>query len=180
MPRFAGTWSLVQARVLSGARIVGESGGAITIGRECIVMENAVVRATPRHACAIGDHCLIGPSAHIVGASLEVEVFVATAAAIFHGARLGRGAEVRPHATVHLRTVVPPDATVPIGWIAVGDPVHILAPDRHDEIWAVQKPLDFPDWVYGFPRDTPDLMRHVTHNLSESLAAHAGDVVIED
>ena len=50
------------ARVLHGARIVGEAGGSIRIGRNVIVMENAVVRAGPRHPCSIGDHCLIGPA----------------------------------------------------------------------------------------------------------------------
>jgi len=168
------------ARILHGARIIGEDGGAIRIGRDCIVMENAVIRASRRHPCTIGDHCLIGPNAHVVGATLEGEVFVATAVAIFHGAWLGRGAEVRPHATVHLRTRLPPDSTVPIGWIAVGDPVRILPPDRHEEIWAVQKPLDFPDWVYGFARDTPDLMRAVTHRLSAALGAHARDRLIDE
>ena len=168
------------ARILHGARLIGEKGGRIEIGRNCIVMENAVVRASRKHPCAIGDHCLIGPNAHVVGALLECQVFVATSASVFHGARLGRSAEVRPHATVHLRTVLPPESTVPIGWIAVGDPAHILPPDRHEEIWAVQKPLNFPEWVYGFPRDTPDLMRAVTERLSRDLRAHADDSVIED
>lgn len=167
------------ARILHGARLIGEKGGRIGIGRNCIVMENAVVRSSPKHPCIVGDHCLIGPNAHVVGATLENEVFVATGAAIFHGARLGRGAEVRVHATVHLRTVLPPGSTVPIGWVAVGDPAQILPPDRHDEIWAVQKPLNFPDWVYGLPRDTPDLMRVVTERLSRELGGHADDVVID-
>jgi carbonic anhydrase/acetyltransferase-like protein (isoleucine patch superfamily) len=167
------------SRVLYGARIVAESGGRIQIGRNCIVMENAVIRATAKHACTIGDHCLIGPNAHVVGASLDREVFVATSAAIFHGAKLGQGAEVRPHATVHLRTVIPPEAFVPIGWIAVGDPAQILPPNRHDEIWAIQKPLNFPEWVYGFPRETPDLVRHITEALSERLRAHSGDRLID-
>ena len=79
------------ARILHGARLIGEKGGRISIGRHSIVMENAVVRASPKHPCSVGDHCLIGPNAHVVGATLESEVFVATAAAIFHGARLGRG-----------------------------------------------------------------------------------------
>jgi hypothetical protein len=43
----------------------------------------------------------------------------------------------------------------------------------------VLKPLNFPEWVYGFDRDTPDVMRHVTLRLSEALAGHAGDLVIE-
>jgi len=165
------------ARILHGARIIGEGGGAIRIGRDCIVMENAVVRAGPRHGCTIGDHCLIGPNAHVTGATLEDQVFIATGAAVFHGAHLGRGAEVRVHATVHLRTHLPPGATVPIGWVAVGDPAHILPPHRHDEIWKVQAPLDFPQFVYGFDRATPDLMVAVTRRLSDTLGAHAGDIV---
>jgi carbonic anhydrase/acetyltransferase-like protein (isoleucine patch superfamily) len=162
-------------RVLPGARLVGEAGGTIRVGRDCIVMENAVVRASPRHACVIGDHCLVGPNAHVTGAVLEDQVFVATGAAIFHGAHVGKGAEVRVHATVHLRTRLEPGATVPIGWVAVGDPAVILPPDRHDEIWAVQAPLNFPEWVYGLDRTTPDLMVEVTRRLSEALGAHAAD-----
>lgn len=166
------------ARVLPGARVIGEAGGTVTIGRECIVLENAVVRAGPRHPCTIGDHCLIGPNAHVTGAVLEEQVFVATGAAVFHGAHLGRGAEVRVHATVHLRTRLEPGATVPVGWVAVGDPARILPADRHDEIWAVQAPLNFPGYVYGFDRDTPDLMVHITRRLSETLAAHRDDSAV--
>jgi carbonic anhydrase/acetyltransferase-like protein (isoleucine patch superfamily) len=162
-------------RNLHGARLVGEAGGAIRIGRDAIIMENGVIRASPKHPCTIGDPCLIGPSAHVTGATLEDEVFVATGAAIFHGAVLGRGSEVRVHGTVHLRTRLEPGAMVPIGC----DPARILPPDRHDEIWQVQKPLNFAEWVYGFDRSTPDLMRHVTRRLSETLAAHAGDAVID-
>ena len=167
------------SRVLHGARIIGEGGGSIRIGRYIIIMENAVVRSGPRHACSIGDYCLAGPNAHVTGAELEDEVFIATSAAIFHGSHLGRGSEVRVHGTVHLRTRLEPGATVPIGWVAVGDPARIFAPDQHDEIWAIQKPLNFPDWVYGFDRNTPDLMQHVTRRLSEKLTAHASDIVLE-
>ena len=73
-------------RVLHGARLVGEAGGAIRIGRDGIIMENAVIRASAKHPC-------IGPSAHVTGATLEDEVFVATDAAIFHGAVFGRAAK---------------------------------------------------------------------------------------
>src|SRR5215470_11717377 len=51
---------------------------------------NTCAAATSWHACKIGDHCLVGPNAHVVASTLEDEVFVATAAAIFHGTRLGR------------------------------------------------------------------------------------------
>lgn len=162
-------------RVLWGARLIGEGGGRIIVGRNAIIMENAVVRATPRHACTIGDFCLVGPNAHVVGARLEDQVFIATAAAIFHGAELGAGSEVRVHATVHLRTRLAPGAVVPIGWVAVGDPAELHPPSKHEAIWTVQKPLDFPDFVYGFDRDTPELMRHVTERLAGMLGRHRND-----
>ena len=164
-------------RILYGARLIGEAGGKIRIGANCIIMENAVIRASPRHPCTIGDHCLIGPHAHVAGAVLEGQVFVATGAAIFHGAHLEQRAEVRVHATVHLRTRLKRGAIVPIGWVAVGDPASILPPDQHDRIWAVQEPLNFPEWVYGFNRSTPDLMVEVTRRLSDALGAHSSDTL---
>jgi carbonic anhydrase/acetyltransferase-like protein (isoleucine patch superfamily) len=106
---------------------------------------------------------------------LEDQVFIATGAAVFHGAHLGRGSEVRVHATVHLRTRLEPGAVVPIGWVAVGDPPVILPPDQHEAIWAVQAPLNFPEWVYGLERGTPDLMVQVTRGLSEALGRHSQD-----
>lgn len=162
-------------RILHGARIIGEAGGTIEIGDSVIIMENAVVRATARHSCSIGDHCLIGPGAHVVGATLENEVFIATGASVFHGAHCGKGAEVRVNGVVHLRTRLEPGATVPIGWVAVGDPAAILSPDKHDEIWEIQAPLNFPEWVYGLDRSTPGLMVEMTKRLSGALGAHSND-----
>lgn len=82
------------SRILHGARITAE-GGQVAIGEHCIVLENAVVRSTARHSTHIGNPCLIGPQTHVVAWTLEDEVFIATGAAIFHGASVGRGAEVR-------------------------------------------------------------------------------------
>jgi carbonic anhydrase/acetyltransferase-like protein (isoleucine patch superfamily) len=53
-------------RIMHGAKIIAE-GGAIAIGPECIVMENAVLRSSMRHSLSIGSNCLIGPNAHVVG-----------------------------------------------------------------------------------------------------------------
>lgn len=101
-------------RILFGAQIIAE-GGSIEIGKECIVMENAVLRAGERHPLRIGSNCLIGPNSHVVGCSIDDEVFVATGTAVFHGARLGKGSEVRVNAVVHLKTRLPAGSTVPIG-----------------------------------------------------------------
>ena len=66
-----------------------------------------------------------------------------------------------------------PGTTVPIGWIAVGDPAQILPPDRHDDIWAIQRELDFPGTVYGIPRgtDATTMMR----GQAEWFGAHRED-----
>jgi hypothetical protein len=42
---------------------------------------------------------------------------------------------------------------VPIGWVAVGDPAHILPPSEHEQIWSIQQTLDFPRTVYGVTRE---------------------------
>ena len=162
-------------RVMFGAQVVAE-GGNIKIGAECIVMENAVLRSTGRHSLTIGNNCLIGPNAHVAGCIIEDEVFVATGAAVFHGALLGKGCEVRVNGVVHLKSNVAPGVTVPIGWVAVGDPAKIMPPNEHDEIWRIQEPLNFPRTVYGFERDEADMVK-ITRRLSEALGAHMDDVV---
>ena len=161
-------------RVMFGAQIVAE-GGSIVIGRECIIMENAVLRSTSRHSLSIGNNCLVGPNAHVVGCTVEDEVFIATGAAVFHAAHLGKGSEVRINGVVHLKTHVAAGDTVPIGWVAVGDPAQILSPGEHERIWAIQQPLNFPLTVYGFERHEAS-MEKITRRLSEALASHAGDL----
>lgn len=161
-------------RVMFGAQIIAE-GGSIVIGRECIIMENAVLRSTGRHSLTMGNNCLVGPNAHVVGCVVEDEVFIATGAAVFHAAHLGKGSEVRINGVVHLKTHVAAGDTVPIGWVAVGDPAQILPPGEHERIWEIQKPLNFPLTVYGFERHEAS-MEKITRRLSEALASHAGDL----
>ncbi len=161
-------------QILHGAVITAD-GGPITLGEYVIVMENALIRATASNSVHIGSHVLVGPMASISGATIGDEVFLATGTRIFNGARIGERSEVRINAVVHLRTVLPPETVVPIGWVAVGDPVHVLSPDRHDEIWATQHDLDFPGYVFGLDRQTPDLMIQLTERYGYALARHAAD-----
>ena len=168
-----------ESRVLFGAVLVAE-GGPVTIGRHCIVMEQAVVRGTARHPAGLGDHVLVGPHAHLTGCTVEECVFVATGASVFNGARLGARAEVRINGVVHVNTALAADATVPIGWVAVGDPAQILPPGEHERIWAVQKPLDFPGTVFGLerPPEGRSLMPELTRRYARALAAHRGDHIL--
>ncbi|MFT4051634.1 MAG: gamma carbonic anhydrase family protein [Microbacterium sp.] len=165
-------------QVLHGAVITAD-GGPITLGEHVIVMENALIRASAASPVHIGDHVLVGPMASISGATIGNEVFLATGTRIFNGARIGDGSEVRINAVVHVRTVLPPRAVVPIGWVAVGDPVQVFSPDRHEDIWALQHDLDFPGFVFGVDRDTPDLMVQLTERYGAALARHAHDRPVE-
>ncbi|GAB3602370.1 gamma carbonic anhydrase family protein [Microbacterium aureliae] len=161
-------------QVLHGAVITAE-GGAITLGENVIVMENALIRATATNPVHIGDHVLVGPMASISGAVIGDEVFLATGTRVFNGARIGARSEVRINAVVHLRTTLAEDTVVPIGWVAIGEPPQILSPDRHDEIGAAQRELDFPGYVFGLDRSTPDLMVQLTERYGRSLARHQHD-----
>jgi carbonic anhydrase/acetyltransferase-like protein (isoleucine patch superfamily) len=167
------------SRVLFGAVVVAE-GGPVAIGAHTIVMENAVVRGTRRHPTRLGDCVLVGPRAYLTGCTVEDYAFLATGVTVFNGARIGARAEVRINGVVHLKTVLPADAVVPIGWVAVGDPAEILAPQEHDRIWAIQEPLDFPRAVFGLERPAPGetIMPELMGRYSHALARHRDDQIL--
>ena len=106
------------ARVLFGAVLTAEDG-QVSVGARSIVMENAVIRGRVRHPTVIGDDVLVGPHAHVNGRW-------ATAASWPRRGPVprcvGAGSEVRIGGVVHVNTVLPPGTTVPIGWVAVGNP----------------------------------------------------------
>ena len=124
-------------------------------GANCVAMDTAVIRGVRGKPVTIGDNVLVGPRAYLAGCTVAENVCLATGATVFNGARIGTRAEIRINGIVHLRMVLPEDAEVPLNWIAVGDPARILLPDRHDKIWAIQKPLDFPRSVFGAERPPP-------------------------
>jgi carbonic anhydrase/acetyltransferase-like protein (isoleucine patch superfamily) len=166
-------------RVLFGAVVVAE-GGPVNLGAHTIVMENAVVRGTRQHPTRLGDHVLVGPRAYLTGCTVEDDVFLATGATIFNGARIGARSEVRINGVVHLKTALPADSVVPIGWVAVGDPAEILAPQQHEQIWAIQEPLDFPRTVFGLERPAPGetIMPELTLRYGRALDRHRGDQIL--
>jgi len=164
------------ARILFGAVLTAE-GGSVSVGARSIVMENALVRGRRDHPASIGAHVLVGPHAHLNGATVEDEVFLATGVSVFPGARIGQGSEVRINGVVHVNSKLGPGTTVPIGWIAAGDPAELFPPERHEELWAVQETLDFPGTVFGLPRDEATMER-VARRYSDSFGRHRGDRVL--
>jgi carbonic anhydrase/acetyltransferase-like protein (isoleucine patch superfamily) len=155
--------------VLFGA-VITDEGGAVEIGSECVVMENAVLRGTPKHPLRIGDRVLVGPHAHVTGCEVENDCFIATGASVFNGVRLESGVEVRINGVVHLNTRVARDSVIPIGWIAVGDPAEIHAPADHEAIWEIQRKLDFPGTVWGTDRSIPQ--GENTKRFARGLSRH--------
>lgn len=165
------------ARILSGAVVSGEDG-RVRIGENTVVMEHALIRGRASHPAEIGAHVMVGPNAHVNGATIGDRVFLATGACVFPAAVIGDGAEVRIHGVVQVATRLEPDVVVPIGWVAVGDPAQLFSPDRHEEIWAVQRGLDFVRTVYGEPR--ADGMVEIMRRQSAFFSAHDDDRVLPD
>jgi carbonic anhydrase/acetyltransferase-like protein (isoleucine patch superfamily) len=168
-------------RVAAGARVLWnavlvDDGGGVELGEQAIVMEQALLRGRAEHPVRIGANVIVGPHAHVNGATVGDGAFLATGAALFPGARLGAGAEVRINGVVHVNSVLPDDGLVPIGWVVVGDPAQVLPPDRHDDIWAIQRELDFPGTVLGIERGAP--AGEATRRYAELFARHRDDRVV--
>jgi carbonic anhydrase/acetyltransferase-like protein (isoleucine patch superfamily) len=159
-----------------GAVLTAESG-AITLGANCVIMDTAVIRGTRHHPVTVGDNVLVGPRAYLTGCRVGDNAFLATGTTVFNGAEVGARAEVRINAIVHIKTVLPAGAVVPLGWIAVGDPAEILPPERHERIWSIQEPLDFPMTVFGVERPDPGetFMPEVMPRYARALRRHKDD-----
>lgn len=158
--------------VLDGAVLTAESG-RVRVGEECVVMECAVLRGVVGHDCIVGSRVLVGPHAHLTGCHVEDEVFVATRASIFNGARLGRGSEVRIGAVVHVNSHLAAQVTVPIGWVAVGDPAELFPPEAHERLWPIQKAMRFGETVWGRrgPPQQGESIRRYAAGLRQRLAS---------
>ena len=135
--------------VLHGA-VLAADGGLVQIGANCVIMEHAVVRGTPRHPLTIGDHVLAGPHSYLTGCTVGDEVFIATGAMVFNGAQMGRASSVALGGAVHIGCVVPPQTRIPIGWVAVGDPARLYPPGEAGSIRAgLEEAGGFLPFVFG-------------------------------
>ena len=163
-----------------GAVLTAESG-PVRVGRDCVIMDTAVLRGVRGHPAYLGDGVMVGPRAYLSGCEVGDHAFLATGTTVFNGARIGVRAMVRINAIVHVNTVLSEDAVVPLNWVAVGDPAVILSPDRDEEIWTVQAGLDFPGTVFGVARPEPgkSYMPDVKPRYARALARHRGDIELD-
>ena len=168
------------ARILFGA-VLSDDGGSVEVGARCVVMEQAVLRGTRHHPVRLGRNVLIGPHAYVSGAVLEDEVFVATGAMVFNGARMGHASSVALGGAIHIGCQVGPETRIPIGWVAVGEPARILPPDHVEDIRrALEEQGGFFPYVFGTDPslDRTEAMRTALGRYSHGLASHRQDRII--
>jgi len=113
---------------------------------------------------------------------VDDNVFLATGSTVLNGARIGNRAEVRTNGVAHIAAHLLPNAIVPIGWIAVGDPAQIVPPQEHDRIWSAEGPATFPLTVFGLeraPTARESIMPELTRRYARALGAHKEDHVVE-
>jgi carbonic anhydrase/acetyltransferase-like protein (isoleucine patch superfamily) len=84
---------------------------------------------------------------------------------------------VRINAVVHVNSRVAENTTVPIGWIAVGDPAQLFPPSAHDELWPIQRAMDFPRTVFGVDRGELT-METMTQRYAEHFGRHRSDRIL--
>lgn len=83
--------------ILYGAVVTAE-GAPITIGANSVVMENAVLKSSGgsviQFPLSIGESCIVGPGAYVVGATIEPGCFIAARSVVRNGQTLSENATV--------------------------------------------------------------------------------------
>jgi carbonic anhydrase/acetyltransferase-like protein (isoleucine patch superfamily) len=166
--------------VLYGAVITAE-GAPITVGANTVVMENAVLKSSGGSAMqfplSIGESCIIGPGAYVVGATVEPGCFIAAGTKIFNGATIEENTSVALGAVVHVNTCVKSGHHVPMQNIALGNPAEIYPPHRAAEL---RERMNFFQDVFNLP-DAPDVRAKAAEAYSRFLRkTHAQDAVIAE
>ncbi len=171
------------ARVLYGAVLTVEGEQSLSVGRDNVIMEHAVLRAPGRWPLALGDHVLVGPHAHLSGCTIGAGSFIATGAMVFNGARLGVSCVVALGGMVHLETDLPDNTFVPIGFIAIGRPGTVYSPEKAPVVHEELNRIGFLRHVFGVDpagRPRSDVMREAMARYSRALGAHREDRILGD
>ncbi len=166
--------------VLYGAVITAE-GAPIVVGANSVVMENAVLKSSGGSVMSfpltVGESCIIGPGAYVVGATLEPGCFIAAGAKVFNGAHIGEQTSVALGGIVHVNTKVQSGQHVPMQHIAFGDPATVHPPREAPEI---HKQMNFFQDVFNL-ENSPEVRSQAAEAYSKFLRkAHAQDAVIPD
>jgi carbonic anhydrase/acetyltransferase-like protein (isoleucine patch superfamily) len=166
--------------ILHGAVITAE-GAPIVVGANTVVMENAVLRSSGGSAIqfplTVGESCIIGPGAYVVGATIEPGAFIASGARVFNGATIDSGVSVALGGIVHINTHVRTGQHVPMQHIAYGDPAVVHPPREAPEVHAQ---MNFFESVFNLSQ-TDDVRAKAAQTYSQFLRKrHAQDAVIPE
>jgi carbonic anhydrase/acetyltransferase-like protein (isoleucine patch superfamily) len=166
--------------VLHGA-VLSAEGAPLSVGEQSVIMENAVLKASGGSALsfplAVGKHCIVGPHAYIVGATIGDGCFVAGGAKIFNGATLENGSGVALGGIVHVKSRLRANASVPMLHIAFGDPATIYPPEKAPEIHAK---IDFFADVFNLEAGDDARARAAETYAKFLRKAHAQDAALEE
>jgi carbonic anhydrase/acetyltransferase-like protein (isoleucine patch superfamily) len=168
-------------RIMHGVVVTAHGSAEVTIGSECVVMEHAVLRAAGRWPLTIGDRSLVGPHAYLTGCSVGARSFIATGAMIFNGARLGEACVVALGGKVHIDTELGDDGRVPMGFIAVGRPAVLYAPDEAPSARDAVDRIGFMSYVFGVDlegRSRAEIMDEAMTRYARALGGHRDDEVV--
>ncbi len=166
--------------ILYGAVITAEGAPAV-IGANTVVMENAVLKSSGGSAIQfplhVGESCIVGPTAYVVGATLEPGVFVAAGAKVFNGATIEEGVSVALGGIVHINTRLPAGSHVPMQHIAYGDPAVVHPPREAPE---VHQQMNFFETVFNLPH-SDDVRAKAAETYAKFLRkTHAKDAAVAE
>ena len=108
----------------------------VTIGRRTNIQDNCVVHCDSGVPNAIGERVTVGHGAIVHGESVGDGCLIGMGAVVLGGTQLGAGCLVVAGA------VVPPELAVPDGMVVMGVPGKIVRPVRESEI-------DYMRWLSG-------------------------------
>jgi carbonic anhydrase/acetyltransferase-like protein (isoleucine patch superfamily) len=166
--------------VLHGAVVVSE-GAPVVIGSDTVIMENAVLKGSGgsalRFPLSIGERCIVGPHAYVVGATVGEGCFVASGSKIFNGATLEDGSSVALGGIVHVSTRLPQGASVPMQHIAFGDPAKIYPPEKAPDVHAL---VNFYETVFNL-EPGQDVRARAAETYAKFLRkTHAHDAALDE
>ena len=165
--------------ILHGAVITAE-GAPILIGSDTVVMEHAVIKASGGSATQfpvkVGDRCIVGPHAYVVGATLGAGCFIASGSRVFNGAVMEDGSGVALGGIVHINAHVLKNASVPMQHIAYGNPAKIVPPDKAPD---VARDLQFYENVFNIDSGDGARAKAAQAYAQFLRKSHAQDVVLD-
>ncbi len=165
--------------VLFGAVITAE-GAPITIGANTVIMENAVLKAsggsTMTFPLSVGESCIVGPGAYVVGATIEPGCFLAAGSKVFNGAVVEEQTSIALGGIVHVNSRVKAGRHVPMQHIAHGDPATIYSPDKAPD---VHERLNFFADVFNLA-PSPEVRSQAAEAYAKFLRkTHAQDAAVQ-